>query len=116
MLYSFLAVLWLVLFATPVYAQEPAQISEVAVVIKNIIRLLAPVASVIFLVMVIYGGFKYIRSRGDPKNTEEARNVLQYAIIGAVLVAASWLILQLIGQLTGADVTNIVVPTPAPTP
>ena len=112
MLYSFLAVLWLVLFATPVYAQEPAQISEISTVIKNIISILAPVASVVFLVMVIYGGFKYIRSRGDPKNTEEARNVLQYAIIGAVLVAASWLILLLIEQVTGATVTTITIPPP----
>lgn len=114
MLQIFLSALWLVLFATPVYAQEPAQISDAAVVIKNVIKLLAPIASIIFLVMVIFGGFKYIQSRGDPKNTEAARNVLQYAIIGAILVAASWLILQLIGQITGANVTTITVPTPAP--
>jgi len=114
MLYSFLAVLWLVLFSAPVYAQEPAQISDAAIVIKNIISILAPIASIVFLIMVIFGGFKYIQSRGDPKNTEAARNILQYAIIGAVLVAASWLILQLIGQITGADVTTITIPTPAP--
>lgn len=114
MLYSLLAVLWLVLFATPVYAQEPAKLSEITVVIKNIIGLLAPAASIVFLIMVIYGGFSYIRSRGDPKNTEAARNILQYAIIGAVLVVASWLILLLINQVTGADVTTITIPTPVP--
>lgn len=114
MLYSLLAVLWLFVFAAPVYAQEPAQLSSIAIVLRKVIGLLAPIASIVFLIMVIFGGFKYIQSRGDPKNTEAARNILQYAIIGAVLVAASWLILQLIAQITGASVTTITVPEPAP--
>ena len=114
MLHSFLAIFWLVLFATPVYAQAPAKIGDIAVVLKNIISLLAPAAAIVFLVMVIWGGFQFVRSRGDPKNTEAARNILQYAIIGAVLVAVSWLILLLVQELTGADVTTITIPEPAP--
>lgn len=110
MLHAFLAILWLVLFATPVRAQEPAKISDIATVIEKIIKILAPAAAIAFLIMVIWGGFSYIRSRGDPKNTEAARNMLQYAVIGAILVAVSWLILRFISEITGADVTNITIP------
>lgn len=100
------------LFAAPVYAQEkPAQITEIATVLEKIIKLLAPAATIAFLIMAIYGGYTFIRSRGEPKNVEQGRNILQYAIIGAVLVVASWLILQLIQNITGADVTTITIPT-----
>ena len=105
---------YLVLFAAPVYAEEePAKIAEVATVIGKVIRLLAPAAVIAFLIMAIYGGFTFIRGRGEPKNVELGRNILQYAVVGAVLVVASWLILQLIQNLTGAapDVTTITIPT-----
>lgn len=106
-----------VLFSKPVYAQEPAATFDQFVeVIRRIIGLLAPIAAIAVFVMMVYGGFKFIRSRGDPKNVEEARNILQYAIIGAALVAGSWLLLQLIGNITQVDVTTVTLPTPEPTP
>lgn len=102
--------IYLVVFSAPAYAQDkPAEISGIATVLENIIKLLAPAATIAFLIMAIYGGYTFIRSRGEPKNVEQGRNILQYALIGAVLVVASWLILQLIKNLTGADVTTITI-------
>lgn len=104
--------LWFVAFATPVFAQDsPARISDILIVLRNIISILAPVAVIAFFVMAVYGGFKFVRSRGEPKNVEEARNILQYAIIGAVLVTASWLILVFISYYTNVDVTTVRFPT-----
>lgn len=109
----FFNILWLVVFASPVFAQDkPAEIGGFVKVLQNIIKILAPTATIIFLIMALYAGYKLIRSRGEPKNVEEGRNILQYAVIGAVLVAASWLILKLIADLTGANVTIVNIPTP----
>ena len=97
-------------FVKPVYAQEPAKISAVVGVIENIIKLLAPIAAIAFLVMLIVGGFQFVTSGGDPKAAAGARNTLTYAVIGIILVVASWLILVLIGNITGADVTTVRIP------
>lgn len=100
----------LVILTTPVFADEPKQIGEAVGIIENIIKLLAPAAAVAFLIMLIWGGFQFVTSGGDPKAAGAARSTLTYAIIGIVLVVASWLILQLIGNITGVNVTNVEIP------
>lgn len=43
---------------------------------------------------LIYGGFLYIASRGEPQETTKAKNVLIYAIAGLIVVILSFLIVQ----------------------
>lgn len=97
-------------FTTPVFADEPKQIGEAVGIIENIIELLAPAAAVAFLIMLIVGGFQFVTSGGDPKAAGAARTTLTYAVIGIVLVVAVWLILLLIGTITGVNVTNVEIP------
>ena len=49
-------------------------------------------------------------SGGDPKAVGGAKNTLTFAIIGIILVIASWLILQLVAEITGAPVTTVNLP------
>lgn len=99
-----------------VYAQglgstsNPAQISDIIGIIRSFISLLAPAAAIAFFVMFLFGGFKFITSGGDAKAAGSARSTMTYAIIGVVLVVASWLILVLIKQFTGVDVTRVELP------
>ena len=102
-------IIW-VLSLTPVYAQEPAQLSSIIKVIQSIIRLLVPVAAIAFLVTLIIGGFKFVTSGGDPKEVASARSTLTFGVIGIVLVVASWLILLLVQTVTGFDVTTVNLP------
>lgn len=61
--------------------------------------------------MIIWGGFKYLTSGGDPKATEAAQNTITYGIIGLVVAIAAWIILNLIKYFTGADVTTFRITT-----
>ncbi len=103
---------FLVIGLLPVYAAgcgepgAPACIPDIIGIIQKIISFLAPAAAIAFLVMLIFGGFKYVTSGGDPKQTASARSTLTYAIIGIILVVVSWLILTLIGFFTGIDITG----------
>ena len=99
------------LIASPVYAQEPAKITDIVEVLRRIIGLLAPAAGIAFLIMLLVGGFQFINSGGDPKAAGQARTTLTYAFIGILLVVASWLILTVIAALTSADVTKVDIPT-----
>lgn len=98
------------LLTVPVYAaDEPAKISDIVDILKNIISLLAPAAGIAFFIMLVVGGFKFLTA-GDPKAAAGARSTLTYAVIGIILVVAAWLILKLIADFTGANVTTVTIP------
>lgn len=92
--------------ASPVHA-APATISDFEIVLKNIIELLTPAAAIAFLAMVIVGAYRFITSGGSQQGTAGARNTLTYAMIGILLVASAVLILRLVTELTGRDVTQV---------
>ena len=51
---------------------------------------------------IIYGGFLYVTSQGDDGNTEKAKNIIIYAIIGIIVILVSYaLINTMIGAGTG---------------
>lgn len=105
--------LFLALFlpgCTPIDLSRPAKLSDLTFVIQNIIGLLAPAAAIAFLIMMIVGGFQFLTSGGDAKAVAGARTTLTYAIIGIILVVVSWLILLLIKNITGAEVTTVNIP------
>lgn len=69
-------------------------------------------AGIVLFVLLLIGGFRFITSGGDPKAIEGARKTLTSAIIGLVIILVSYLILILITNITGVDVTkfNIILP------
>ena len=103
-------------FTTPTYAavicptSDACQIGDAVGIIENIIKYLARAPAIAFLIMTIVAGFQFVTSGGDPKAAASARTTLTYAIIGIVLVIASWLILLVIKSVTGVNVTNVQIP------
>lgn len=63
-------------------------------------------AGVVAFFLLVYAGYKFIASGGDPKSVEGAKKTATYAIIGLILVLLSFFIVRLIGQITGLDQTN----------
>ena len=68
--------------------------------IQNLLKLVINVFSVIVgfiaVVMIIYGGVKYITSGGDSNNISSAKNTIVYAIIGLVIVAIAQVIVHFV--------------------
>ena len=93
-----------------------------------VITLLFVVGLIIAIGFLIYGGIRWILSRGDKTKLEEARGHIVAAIVGLVIIAASFLILNFVFTLlTGQpfDVKHLCIPnltdtfcgpTPSPTP
>lgn len=109
--YSFLIFFVIIPQIATVAAQGPAEIGSIILVIKNIIKLLVPAAAIAFLIMMIVGGIQFVMSGGDAKAAAGARSTLTYAVIGVILVVIVWLILLLIQNVTGVNVTEVVFPT-----
>ncbi len=52
--------------------------------------------------MVIFGGFLYMTAAGDDGQTDKGKKVLQYAIIGIIIILLSFAIVNTVTQLGGA--------------
>lgn len=81
---------------------------------RNLVVSILTLAGVALFIMLVVGGFNYLLSAGDPKKLEGAKNTIQYAIIGMVVIVAAYLIMRVIEVFTGVTVTEFTVPAPAP--
>jgi len=59
----------------------------------------------IALLFVIYGGFKYVTSQGDPRQTETAKSQILFAGIGMLIVMMAFVVMKLFMGAAGADGT-----------
>lgn len=78
--------------------------------ISNIFLLVAVVAGVFALGNLVISGIQYISSNGDPKQTQAAMSRITMSFIGLVIIAASYTIAALIGQLLFGDAGFIFNP------
>ncbi len=77
-------------------------ISEAA---AGIVRLFSIIVGVIAVIMIIYGGFRYITSGGDSGRVGSAKNSLIYAIVGLIIVAIAQLIVHFVLSQTNSITT-----------
>jgi hypothetical protein len=61
-----------------------------------IVNLLSVVIGFVAVVMIIFGGFRYITSGGSSEKVSSAKNTIIYALIGLVIVALAQIIVQFV--------------------
>jgi len=64
--------------------------------ITTIVNIFSIIVGLISVIMIIYGGFRYVTSGGDSNNVSNAKNTIIYAIIGLVVVALAQFIVQFV--------------------
>lgn len=62
--------------------------------IGNIIAQIMGLVGVVFLVLMVYGGFLYMTARGDEKQVGTAKGVIVSAIIGLAIVFGAYAITE----------------------
>ena len=90
--------LGLMTVAAPVFADEPARIGEIALILDNVMNIVFPAAGLICVVFIIIGGYMWIASAGDPSKVKQAQGTLTWAIIGLVFVLISVLVVRTIAN------------------
>ena len=79
--------------------------SGLATIAKNVVNIFSYIVGAISVIMIIYGGFRYITSGGSSEAVSAAKSTLIYAIIGLVIVALAQIIVTFVlGQTSG--ITN----------
>ncbi len=103
-------------FSSPVYAvcnptgpnapgDCPAGLSDLEAIVGNVVTAMVGLGLIAMLVFLIMAGFKYLTSGGEPKALQSAHHTLSWAVLGVLMMAVAWILLQLIHAFTGIDVT-----------
>ena len=78
-------------------------------IIASAVTVLLGFAGLIFFIVLLIGGLRYLTAGGDEKATMAARQTLTNAFIGLVIVVASFLIAQIMFAVFGLDaLVNVI--------
>ena len=69
--------------------------------LSNLIALFYTVAAIVLIFMLLWGAFEWIISEGDKEKLHSAQQKIIHAIIGMVLFAVAFAIIQVLGNFTG---------------
>ena len=70
--------------------------SSIFKVVNNVINVLLLAAGIIAVIMIIFGGISYTLSAGDNAKVTSAKNTILYAVIGLVVAALAFAIVNFI--------------------
>ncbi|MBT4277340.1 hypothetical protein HOD96_01160 [Candidatus Falkowbacteria bacterium] len=65
---------------------------SLVIAIAKIIGILLSFLSVIFLILMIYGGFLWMTAGGSPDQVDKARKIIIRAVIGLIIILASYVV------------------------
>jgi cytochrome bd-type quinol oxidase subunit 2 len=68
---------------------------------SSILNVVMLIAAILVFAFMIFGGVEWITSGGDKSKAESARNKLTAAVIGLVIIAASYAVVTLVVQFLG---------------
>lgn len=101
-------------------AAAPASLKGNKDLLATIGRLIQTVLSylgVLFLILMLYSGFLYMTAQGDSKKIESAIGIIKGAVIGLVIIAASYALAAfIINAVSGANSGPTASDPNAPTP
>lgn len=70
--------------------------------LRRIINIVSVIIGVIAVLMIIWGGFKYITSGGAQDRVKSAKDTLLYAIIGLIIVALAQIVVRFVLSQTSS--------------
>ena len=80
---------------------------------------------IVSVIVLIYGGLRYILSSGDAKKVTDAKNTILYAIVGLIIALLSYAIINFVvyavtghtesDAINNTQTTSTSTPTPTPT-
>lgn len=78
----------------------------IPVIIGNVIGALLGIFGALFLALIMWGGLQFMFAQGDSSKVKAATQTLRNAILGMLIVAASYAIVTFVLQTIGAATTG----------
>jgi ABC-type Fe3+ transport system permease subunit len=80
---------------------QVTSLTDVWLIVAAIIEILLRVSALLAVVFIIYGGFSYTTSQGDPEATSRAKNTLTNALIGLAIAVTATAVVSFIAKSVG---------------
>lgn len=84
-----------------IVARDASGAFGISHLLSNIIALFYSIAAVVLIFMLIWGAFEWLTSGGDKEKIASARSRIISAIIGIILFAVAFAVIQVFGRFTG---------------
>lgn len=84
--------------------------APIETVVQNALIIIFSAATFLVLVFLIIGAFKWITSGGDKDAVGNARKMITNALIGLVILALAFVIVQVIGRILGTNLLQFQFP------
>jgi|GEM_PF-309358 cytochrome bd-type quinol oxidase subunit 2 len=80
--------------------------------ISSFIGIFLSFLGVIFLILMIYGGYNWMTAAGDEKKIDKAKDTIRAAIIGIIIIIAAYAIsVFVVSRIWGATSASLFAPT-----
>jgi hypothetical protein len=79
-------------------------LTKITEVVSAVVGIMTVSAGIWFLFQLLIGGIGWISSGGDKHSLETARNRITHALVGIIIIFATWSILALVGKIFGFDI------------
>lgn len=91
-------------YPNPIVDPTGGRFSNIGDIINVLIPYIFALAGIILLFLIIWGGFGYLTSGGDPKKVESARGKLTHAIIGFIIIFVAYWLVQILETIFGIQI------------
>lgn len=78
------------------FSKDSANVSDIRTIVARVIRIFLGFLGMIFVVLMVTAGFKWMNSQGDEKAISGAKQQIAAAVIGLMIILASYGITYLV--------------------
>ncbi len=64
--------------------------------ITNLINVAIGLAGIIAVVVIVFGGQRYITSAGEPGKAKQAKDMIMYGVVGLIVIVLAWAIVNFV--------------------
>lgn len=124
--FSFISIAHAVTISTAIPGANPNSSStSPGAFVANFYSFALIIAGILAFGVIVYGGIKYMASAGNPSAAGDAKEWIEAALLGLLLLAGSYFILKVVNPqlvdlnlppIASATVTSASVGVPTPTP
>lgn len=80
---------------------DPTGAGGISKFLSNLVGLIYVAASIVLIFMILWGAWDWMTSEGDKEKLDSARKKIINALVGILLFAVAFAIIQVLGQFTG---------------
>jgi len=81
-----------------------SKIHTVGDLVSIVFQYAIPLAGLLMLAMIIYGGYHLMISAGNPEGIREGKSKILMGIVGFLLVFLSWFVVRVIETIFGINI------------